>query len=217
MEVAFLFDNDGVLVDTTEYHWQAWRKLMEDVPEIKMDYQGFIGGFGKRNDLILKEIVPDVPEKTRKEWADRKEELFRESAHGQIQLLPGMEAFLKQVVDKKIPHIIASSTPVPNLEMFLNQTVLGKYFEHYVSAENVGHGKPAPDIFIAAAEKLGFDPKDCIVFEDAPVGIQAGKAAGSFVVALATSHKQEQLSGYDMIYPSPKELNLDEILNAFAA
>jgi HAD superfamily hydrolase (TIGR01509 family) len=215
MSVAFLFDNDGVLIDSSELHWKSWQLMMRQVPDIKMDKETFVKGFGKRNDLILKDLVPHVPAEIRKEWADRKEELFRTCARGNISLLPGIESFLKQVVAAKIPHIIASSTPVANLELFLHSTVLGKYFEHYLSAEEVAHGKPAPDIFIAAAHKLGFAPQNCVVFEDAPAGIEAGKGAGCFVVALETTHTETQLSNFDLIYPSAQELDLQEILNAF--
>lgn len=215
MNVAFLFDNDGVLIDSSELHWQSWMLLMQEEPDLKMDRQQFTAGFGKRNDLILQEIFPHIPEKRRHELAIRKEELFRDCARGKISLLPGMETFLKTVVKADIPHIIASSTPTENLEMFLSSTVLGEYFEHYLSAEEVAHGKPAPDIFIEAAKRIGFDPSDCIVLEDAPAGIQAGKAAGAFVVALETTHSKAQLSDYDLLYSSPHDLNLQEILQAF--
>lgn len=213
--VAFLFDNDGVLIDSSELHWQSWVLLMKEEPELKMTPQEFIASFGKRNDLILKELFPHIPEEKRKDWARRKEELFRSNARGKVKLLPGMESFLKSVVESGIPHIIASSTPPENLDMFISSTVLGNYFDHYLSAEEVAHGKPAPDIFIAAAKRIGFEPNDCVVLEDAPAGIQAGKAAGAFVVALETTHRRESLSGYDIIYPAPVDLDLQEILQAF--
>ena len=213
--VAFLFDNDGVLIDSSELHWRSWQMLMADEPLLNMDKKAFEGGFGMRNDLILQRLFPNVAVETRTQWAEKKEQLFRDIAQGAINLLPGMEAFLNQVVAAQIPRIIASSTPMANLELFISTTVLGKYFEDYLSAETVDHGKPAPDIFIAAAHHLGFEPEACIVFEDAPAGLQAGKAAGCFVVALATTHTQTQLTNYDLIYPSAHELNLQEILDAF--
>lgn len=215
MQVAFLFDNDGVLIDSSELHWQSWLHLMSEQPDLKMTRQQFVESFGKRNDLILKELVPHVSKEKRREWAERKEAIFREQAQDKIQLLPGMESFLKTIVNAKIPRIIASSTPRENLDMFISSTVLGNFFQEYLSAEQVPHGKPAPDIFIAAASKIGFDPSDCIVLEDSPAGIEAGKNAGAFVVALETTHKKELLSDYDLIYPTPADLDLQEILNAF--
>lgn len=213
--VAFLFDNDGVLTDSSALHWESWQGLMREAPELQMDYEAFLSGFGKRNELILREVMPESSAAERAAWAEKKELLFRARAAGSIGLLPGMEAFLQSLVAAEIPRIIASSTPVANLEMLLESTVLGKYFTDFVSGEQVALGKPAPDIFIAAAAQLGFAPSDCIVVEDAPVGIAAGKAAGAFVVALETTHRGSTLQGYDLLYPSPKALQLQDILDAF--
>jgi len=213
--VAFLFDNDGVLIDSSAFHWRSWQILMGEDPDFKMDREGFETSFGMRNDLIIQRLMPGISPLKQQRWGEKKEEIFRRIAKNTITLLPGMEAFLDKVVAAQIPHIIASSTPLANLEMYIADTLLGKYFEHYLSAEQVAHGKPAPDIFIAAAHHLGFDPRECVVFEDAPAGIQAGKTAGCFVVALATTHAAEVLTNYDLIYPSPHELNLSQILGAF--
>lgn len=212
---GFLFDNDGVLIDSSHFHWQAWQLLMREEPDLKMEQKYFIHTFGKRNDLILQELIPQASEEVRRRWAKRKEELFRQLVRGKIQLLPGMENFLKEVKKANIARIIASSTPLENLELYIESTVLGHYFEQYLSAEQLAHGKPFPDIFLAASKALGLPSKDCIVFEDAPSGIQAGKAAGCFVVALATTHAKEQLDGYDMLFQSPHDLNLPAILQAF--
>lgn len=215
MNVALLFDNDGVLIDSSALHWDSWVLLMQEEPSFKIAHDQFIHAFGKRNDLILKELYPTISSIKRQEWALRKEELFRKIARGKISLLKGMELFLQTVLEAGIPHIIASSTPTENLKMYIESTILGTYFEHYLSAETVAHGKPAPDIFIAAAHHLGFDPSDCIVIEDAPAGIESGKRAGCFVVALETTHKKENLTDYDLIYPTPERLDLQEILEAF--
>jgi len=214
--VAFLFDNDGVLIDSSALHWEAWQLLMQQEPELKMEYQEFTQTFGMRNDLILQKFAPHISQEIHKEWALKKETLFRECAREKIKLIPGMESFLKQVLEAHIPHIIASSTPIENLELFIHSTALGKYFDLYLSAEHVAHGKPAPDIFIAAAQKLEFEPQECIVFEDAPAGVSSGKAAGCFVVALETTHSKEALNGYDLVYSSPYTLDLQEILHAFS-
>lgn len=212
---GFLFDNDGVLIDSSEIHWQAWQLFMEEEASLNMTHQEFIDTFGKRNDLILKEISPASTIEQRKKWADRKEEIFRKRAQNAIKLLPGMERFLKEIQEKGYLRIIASSTPVENLKLFLSSTVLGKYFDKFVSADTVPHGKPFPDVFIKAAEEIGIPPEECIVLEDAPAGIEAGKRAGSFVVALGTTHPQENLENYDLFFQSPSDLNLQQILSAF--
>lgn len=172
MEVGFLFDNDGVLIDSQKLHWLSWQLLMQQESSLVMDEKTFLTGFGKRNDLILKELIPDQSEAQRAKLAERKEELFRKEARERIQLLSGMEKFLLAIKEKKIPRIIASSTPVANLKMFLSSTVLGNYFDAFVSAEEVAHGKPFPDVFIEAAKRIKLPTSSCIVIEDAPVGIR---------------------------------------------
>ncbi|MEZ5315524.1 MAG: HAD family phosphatase [Chlamydiales bacterium] len=215
MKIGFLFDNDGVLIDSRELHWESWMRLMEEDPTFKITRKEFIESFGKCNDLILQTSFPHVSKIQHIEWAKQKEKFFRTFAFNNLSLLPGMEAFLQKVITAAIPHTIASSAPRENLEMCLNSTPLGRYFDSYLSGEEVEHGKPAPDIFIAAAKQLGYSPCDCVVFEDAPAGITAGRTAGAFVVALETTHKREALFGYDLIYSSTEKLDLEEILDAF--
>jgi HAD superfamily hydrolase (TIGR01509 family) len=216
MEIGFLFDNDGVLIDSQKLHWLSWQHLMQQEKSVVMDEKTFLSGFGKRNDLILKELVPEKTEAERTKLAETKEELFRKEARERIQLLDGMERFLKTLKEKKIPRIIASSTPIANLKMFLSSTVLGNYFDAFVSAEEVAHGKPFPDVFIEAAKRINLPTSSCIVIEDAPVGVKAGKDAGCFVVALCTTHDREELLESDMIFPSPHELDLDLIIKNFS-
>ena len=212
MEVGFLFDNDGVLIDSQEFHWKAWQWLMKDENKFFMDERQFLSGFGKRNDLIIREMVPGISQEELDRVAKKKEELFRKAAKANIQLLDGIEKFLQSLASAKIPRIIASSTPIENLRMFLDSTVLGKYFDAFVSSEEVPQGKPAPDVFLEAAKRLHLLPQQCIVIEDAPVGIRAGKEAGCFVVAVATTHPLESLREADLIYPTPRDLDLEEIL-----
>jgi HAD superfamily hydrolase (TIGR01509 family) len=212
MEIGFLFDNDGVLIDSQEFHWRAWQWLMKEENRFFMDERQFLEGFGKRNDLIIREMVPGITQEELNRIAKKKEELFRKAAKENIKLLDGTEKFLQSLVAATIPRIIASSTPVENLRMFLHSTVLGKYFDAFVSSEEVPKGKPAPDVFIEAARRLHLLPNQCIVVEDAPVGIRAGKEAGCFVVAVATTHPMESLNEADLIYPTPRDLNLSQIL-----
>jgi len=206
---------DGVLIDSGQLHWHAWQLLAKENSSFKMSRAQFENSFGKTNEMILQALLPSASFKERKRFADRKEALLREIAVGKITLLPGMESFLKEVCAKKLSHIIASSTPVINLEFYLEKTPLGEYFNAFTSAEQVPRGKPFPDVFIEAARRIGLPPKECIVLEDAPAGLKAGRDAGCFVVALATSHPAKNLSNYDLIYPSARQLDLDTLLAAW--
>ncbi|MBJ7449775.1 MAG: HAD family phosphatase [Parachlamydiales bacterium] len=209
---SFLFDNDGVLMDSGDLHWEAWKELEKEVPSFSMTHDQFIHSFGKTNDLILSELIPSLSKDERTKLGILKETLFRKVSKGKIQLLPGMEDFLSRLKEKNIPRIIASSAPIDNILFFLEETPLKHYFSQYVSGEEVAHGKPAPDVFLEAAKRLNKDPKECIVLEDSLAGLEAGKKAGCFVIALATSLPAEKLKHYDLIYPSPAYLDYPTIL-----
>lgn len=214
-DIGFLFDNDGVLMDSCALIWRSWQLLMDEEKELRITHEQFEQGLGKTNALLLAEIAPNVSEETRERWAERREAIYRGIAVGHVSLIEGMEDFLQQVVEAGFPRIIASSTAPANLQLYVSSTVLGEYFENYVSAEEVAHSKPYPDIFLEAAERIGLPPEQCIVLEDAPAGVEAGKRAGCFVIALGTTHPKEKLPGYDLFYPSPAGLNLPDILEAF--
>lgn len=215
--VGFLFDMDGVLIDSKEFHWQSWDLLQKEVQEFETTYEEFLETFGQRNDMIFKNKIPHSTTEQRKKWGERKEEIFRTLCQGKLQLLPGIETFLQSVQNEGLPKIIASSTTLSNLQFLLKHTKLGEYFNQFVCGDDVYQGKPAPDIFLEAADRLKKDPQQCIVLEDSPAGLEAGKKAKCFVVALCTTHAAEDLSpsSYDMIFPSPEELDLEKILKKF--
>jgi len=213
-EPGLLFDLDGVLINSGQYHWRAWKRLMEEGAPLSMDYESFLATFGKRNEEILAQVAP---EGDHTELAKRKEELFRAEIDGEIELLDGVEEFLQEVDRRGLPRIIASSTPPENLHFFLTGTPLGRYFDQAISGSEVSHGKPAPDLFLAAAARIEIEPSHCIVFEDSPAGLQAGAAAGSFVVALATTHASDQLDPYDMVVPSLAQVDFDVMVERWEA
>ncbi len=210
-QMAFLFDLDGVLVDTKELHWQAWQILAEKHEDFSMSYDQFLVSFGKTNQYILDELIPHVSSEKRKILANEKEAAFRSLPIENLKLLKGVIPFLQQLKERNIPMIIASSTPVANLDALLEKTELGEHFNAYVSAEQVKRGKPYPDVFLEAANRLNVQAKDSIVIEDSQAGISAGKAAGCFVIAVTTTHPQEKLKDYDICVDSLDKLNLDTL------
>jgi HAD superfamily hydrolase (TIGR01509 family) len=212
--IAFLFDLDGVLINSCEYHWMSWDLLQKEVPEFRTTKEEFLLTFGKRNDEIFYEKIPGIAPERVEYLSERKEELFREVGKEKIQLLFGMEKFLQQLENEGIPKIIASSTPRSNLNFFLKETIIGKYFNDFIGGDMCPRGKPAPDIFLAAADRLGYKPKNCIVLEDSPAGLKAGRDSGAFVVALATTHDGSHLNPhhFDLLFKDPSVLDLDLIL-----
>ncbi len=216
-EPAFLFDLDGVLIDSKKFHYEAWAYLSKENPLLTMDFEKFAQTFGMRNEEILNLYLKNAtPELVRKAGI-RKEELFRECCKDNIQLLHGMQHFLEAIKKANLKRIIASSTPLKNLEFFLRETVLGDYFDFFVSAEEVKWGKPSPDVFLEAAKRLKVDSSDCIVLEDSPHGLVAARHAGCFVVALETTTNERLLHPRDALYKSPKDLNITDLLNKYYA
>lgn len=207
-----IFDWDGVIIDSGTLHAQSWRLLAAELgKEIAPD--SFIRGFGMKSARIIAEIhgwAHDPAEIARLE--NRKEALYREIvARSDIAPLPGVVEWLAQLRDAEVPCAVASSTHRLNIDAVLDRIGLKDAFRTIVSAEDVEHGKPSPEVFAKAAERLGMHAARSVVFEDAHVGIEAGHAAGMKVVAVTTTHPTEQLSAADLVVRRLDELTVERV------
>jgi len=191
-----LFDWDGVLIDSSRRHEWSWEQLAgENGYDLPADH--FERSFGMTNEVIIPELLgwTDDPEEIRR-LSLRKEVLFREAvAEKGVDALPGADRFLRELASERVPRAIASSTHRENIEGILDQLGWRELCPEIVSAEDVARGKPDPEVFLRAAERLGLSPAQCVVFEDAHVGVQAARAGGFPVVALATTHPAGTLDG----------------------
>jgi len=202
-----IFDLDGVLVDTSRFHFEAWRQWGKR-QGITVTEEQFRQTFGMQNYQIIPlllghEIERDIIDKM-SEW---KEARYRELAEGNLELMTGAEQLLKDLKNHGFLMAIGTSTPLVNLNLILEHTPAGDYIDAYVTGEEVKNGKPAPDTFIIAAEKLGLAVDRCVVVEDATAGVEAGKSAGMKVVAVTTTRKREELQSADLVIDSMKDLN----------
>lgn len=187
---AVLWDMDGTLVDSAEYHWQAWRETMahEGSP---ITHEQFLATFGQRNDSILrqwlgKEILPESIQRI----GDAKEELYRRQVRLQgIVPLPGSLEWVHKLHRLGWGQAIASAAPRANVETILEVLQARECFEAIVSAEDVHRGKPDPEVFLVAAQKLAVRPERCIVVEDALHGIEAARAAGMKSIGVSPNGK----------------------------
>ena len=187
---AVLWDMDGTLVDSAEYHWQAWRDTMsgEGFP---VTHGQFLATFGQRNDSILRQwlggkATPEVIQRI----GNAKETLYRQLVreHG-IAPLPGALKWVNVLHRQGWKQAIASAAPRANVETILNALHASECFEAIVSAEDVQRGKPDPEVFLVAATKLRVAPGHCIVVEDAQHGIEAARAAGMKSIGVSQSGK----------------------------
>ena len=193
-----IFDWDGVVIDSSAEHERAWEILAEEISQPLPDGH-FKRGFGKKNEVIIPEILgwAKNPEEIQK-LAERKETIYRELVRQRgVQILPGARELLTALRHEGIPRAIGSSTPRQNLEAIFAATGLREFFDAVTCGDDVIHGKPAPDIFLLAAEKLALAPADCLVIEDAHAGIEAARRAGIPVLAVATTNPLADLAYAD--------------------
>lgn len=207
-----IFDWDGVIINSAWHHEISWDRLAAEAGKILPEGH-FVKGFGRKNDFIIPELLGwthDPAEISR--LSLRKEVLYREAVRELgISALPGVESWLRTLRDKGISCVIGSSTHRENIITTLDVLGLKEFFSDIVSAEDVKQGKPAPDVFLTAAARIGVEPSQGIVFEDALVGIAAAKAAGIRVVAVATTEAREKLAHADWVVDRMDELSVEKL------
>ncbi|GAB4246545.1 MAG: HAD family hydrolase [Candidatus Methylacidiphilales bacterium] len=213
-----LFDWDGVILDSSRQHEASWERLAAERGfELPPDH--FKKGFGMKNEWIIPNLLgwTDDPVLIR-ELSLRKEALYREVIVEQgIAPLPGVREWLQTLAIHGVPCAIGSSTHRLNIEVSLAQLDLASFFQAIVTAEDVARGKPDPEVFLLAAQRLGFPASRSVVFEDALVGLEAAQAAGARRVAVATTHRAEELQHADRVVHRLDELRVEELAGWFTS
>jgi beta-phosphoglucomutase len=188
---AVLWDVDGTLLDSADYHWLAWRETMA-AEGFDLSRERFVASFGWRNDAILRDWVgPDLVDAEIARIGDLKEARYRElMREGGVKPLPGVRRWLERLHAAGWRQAVASSAPRLNVEAILEAMELMPFFAAITSAEDVQRGKPDPQVFLVAAEKLAVPPDRCIVVEDAPAGVEGGRRAGMRTIGVLSSHPE---------------------------
>jgi beta-phosphoglucomutase len=183
---AVLWDLDGTLVDSEEYHWRAWRDTMaaEGVPITR---EQFLATFGQRNDSIVPQLLgSDLTAERVERIGEAKEVCYRQLVRERgLAPLPGAAEWVERLKEDGWLQAIASSGPRRNVEVVLEALRFTASFQAIVSAEDVEHGKPDPEVFLVAASRLGVEPSRCVVVEDAVAGIEAARRAGMRNIGLS--------------------------------
>jgi len=204
MTKAVLWDLDGVLVDTAPFHFQAWQELFQSLGRGFADAD-FRRTFGLRNDAILRDILGELTPAEVERLARRKEELYRDKMKGRVTAMPGAIELLRRLQQRGRKMAIVSSTTRENVRVVLSCLGLEGMFEVVVAEEDAPKGKPDPQGFLVAAEKLGVKAGECVVIEDAPGGVEAAKRAGMRCIGVTTSRPREALSRADLVVDSLEE------------
>jgi beta-phosphoglucomutase len=207
---AAIWDVDGTLVDTAELHFRAWKTVCEELgrPFTRDD---FAATFGQRNPEIIRHLFGDRFDDARiTAIGERKEELYRSEARAGVQPLPGVLPLLEGLRRAGFRQAIGSSAPPANLELILGLLGVADYFDAVVTGDDTSRGKPDPQVFLLASEKLGVPPGRCVVFEDAPAGVEAARAGGMKCVAVRSTghHPTERLrrAGADLVVDSLEQV-----------
>ena len=208
-----IFDVDGVLSDTGPVHYESWKKLADEIG-VEFNWEFFEETFGQKSVPITRKLVGEVPSSRKiKKWADLKEYYYREMVKDKLEPLSGVLTLLKDLRREGFKLAVGSSGPPANVDLLLKSLNIKHFFDIIITSADVSKSKPSPDAFLKVAKKLNITSEHCLVIEDAPVGIEAAKRANMKVIALTTTHPQEDLKDADLILSELTKLTSKKILN----
>ena len=211
-----IFDIDGVLLDSNPAHFESWRAMAE---EDGFDFtpQLFQETFGQRSDAILaNHWNRPLSEAEIIEMVRRKEDLYRESAKKKFPEMPGASAFVRTLAERGFPLSVGSSGPGINVDFVIERLGILPLLKGVISGSDVSRGKPAPDIFLACAQKMGLPPERCCVIDDSASGVRAALDAGMKIVGFFSGgHKPDEYRGVDLLIHSFGELSAERITALF--
>ena len=205
--LGVIFDVDGVLVDSYQAHFASWRALYG---ELGIDYteSAFAADFGRTSrDILCRTLGPETSDERTDALDRRKEALFREILQKDFPAMPGAVELINALAADGFAIAVGSSGPPENIELTLEKLGCADKVDARVTGADVERGKPDPQVFQLAAERLGMRPERCAVVEDAVHGIEAARRAGMKSIALTGTADREQLSAADLVVDSLGELS----------
>ncbi len=215
--LAVIFDMDGVLVDSYEAHFASWRELYKELQQPYSEAE-FAADFGRTSRDILRRKFGDTMSDSRiREVDERKEALFRDILRQSFPAMEGARELIDALTADGFLLAVGSSAPPENLSLSLEKLGRAQQFQAIVTGADVKLGKPDPQVFQIAAERLGVVPAQCAVVEDAVHGIEAANRAGMTSIALAGTATPDQLADADLIVDCLKELSSAKIREAISS
>lgn len=208
-----IFDVDGVLADTGPIHFESWVKLANEIGKnFKKSF--FEATFGEQSVPITRKLVGNnVDQNLVEKWAQLKELYYREMVRDKIKPLPGVIKLIEDLKSNNFKLAVGSSGPSENVDLLMKALKIEEFFDSVITAEDIQNGKPSPDVFLLASEKINIKPENCVVIEDAPVGIEAAKRANMKCIALTTTHEIVKLHGADIIVQDLSYVSVKDIYN----
>lgn len=209
---AFLFDLDGVIVDTAIYHYQAWKQMANNLGfDISEEFNEQLKGVSRMDslDIILKHGGIEVSDEEKLALATQKNENYLNlvSKMSPADILPGVSNFFVQVKQENIK--IALGSVSKNAKLILERIGMLDDFDSIIDGTKISKGKPDPEVFLKGAEELGFSPAECLVFEDAVAGVESAKRAGMKAVGIG---KENVLTEADVVFEDLVGVDIHDLL-----
>ena len=208
---AFLWDMDGVIVDSAAPHYQSWREAFA-ARGADFTEEQFRFFFGTRDDYIIERILGVRPASEVQAITEEKERRYRDLIRGGVRVFPGVVPLLKAMKKSGFRIALGTSAPMENVEAVASQLHLHDYLDAVVCGADVRQSKPDPEIYLLAAARLGAAPADCIVFEDSPHGVEAARRGGMKCVAITNSHAPDALIAATRVVDSLEEIDLVQLI-----
>jgi HAD superfamily hydrolase (TIGR01509 family) len=201
MDKAFIFDLNGTMIDDMQYHVKAWYHILNDDLGAGLTREQVKSHmYGKNSELLIRVFGKD---KFTSAEMDRisieKEKRYQQEYRPHLQLIPGLMSFLEKAYELKIPMAIGSAAIRFNIDFVLDNLNIRHFFSAIVSADDVRHSKPDGETYVKAAHALNVTAANCLVFEDAPKGVEAAANAGMPSVVLTLLHEKEEFAEYNNI------------------
>lgn len=216
MNKAFLFDLDGTLIDTMPAHFKTWQLVVKEMGS-PLEGEALMNQLYGNGAELMHRIVPGrtFTEEEARAIVAAKEERYRNLYGNEITVLEGAREFLEQALMKQIPMGIGTASNQANIDFALDKLDLRRYLSAIVGADDVQLSKPHPETWLKLAAELNTQPEHCIVFEDAPKGVEAAQKAGMKAVAITGHFSANDFGEYEnilQIVPALNVLNIDELL-----
>ena len=212
-----IFDMDGTLIVSTEADYLAWQKVFANYGKT-LTYEQYQPILGVRSADVIRKYLGIPGEEDVKRILREKFDLFIEVITANpIKPVNAAETFLKSLKNYPVKVALATSSRKEKMQLVLKQLDFLQYFDAVVTGDEVHHGKPAPDIFLKAAERLNLSPEDCFVVEDGPIGVAAAKNAKMKCVAITETHEADKLQQADLVIETYENVDFLEIAKRLAS
>ena len=193
---AFLFDLNGTMINDMPYHIKAWHKILNNLGAGISIERMKDECYGKNSELLERIFPGRFSDKEKSEMEVEKEKAYQVAFRPYLQLIDGLQNFLKEAYLAGIRMAIGSAAIMFNIDFVIDGTNTRKYFDALISAESVKQSKPHPETFLKAANELHVSPEGCIVFEDTPKGVEAALNAGMQTIVITTLHHPDEFKNY---------------------